>query len=107
MNKMVEKLRTKSPKLDCKVVGIPNEFFGGMVDVSGLVTGGDFIARMKQEDKRERILIPDVMLRHGETVFLDDVSVEEAEEKLGMKIDVLKVDGGEFLDAFIIGGQNG
>ena len=46
------------------------------------------------------------MLRHGETVFLDDVSVKDAEEQLGMKIDVLKVDGGEFLDAFINGGQN-
>ncbi|MBO7275700.1 MAG: DUF512 domain-containing protein [Clostridia bacterium] len=107
MNKMVEKLRTKCPKLDCKVVGIPNEFFGGMVDVSGLVTGGDLIARMQKEEKRERILIPDVMLRHGETVFLDDVSIQDAENKLGMKIDVLKVDGGEFLDAFITGVQNG
>ncbi|MBQ2865390.1 MAG: DUF512 domain-containing protein [Clostridia bacterium] len=107
MNKMVEKLRTKCPKLDCKVVGIPNEFFGGMVDVSGLVTGGDLIKRMQSEEKRERILIPDVMLRHGETVFLDDVSIQDAEEKLGMKIEVLKVDGGEFIDAFIAGGQNG
>jgi NifB/MoaA-like Fe-S oxidoreductase len=88
-------------------VGIPNEFFGGMVDVSGLVTGGDLIARMQKEEKRARILIPDVMLRHGETVFLDDVSIQDAENKLGMKIDVLKVDGGEFLDAFITGGQNG
>ena len=47
------------------------------------------------------------MLRHGETVFLDDVSIQDAEEKLGMKIDVIRVDGGEFLDACIIGGQNG
>lgn len=107
MTGCVDMVKAKCPELDCRVIGIPNEFFGGMVDVSGLVTGGDLIKRMAQEEKRERILIPDVMLRHGETVFLDDVSVKDAEEQLGMKIDVLKVDGGEFLDAFINGGQNG
>ena len=39
------------------------------------------------------------MLRHGETVFLDDVSVEEMEQKLGTKVRVLPVDGGAFCDA--------
>ena len=53
MKECVEKLKVKCPDLDCKVVGIPNDFFGGMVDVSGLVTGSDLIKRMQQEEKRE------------------------------------------------------
>lgn len=107
MKECIEKVKTKCPKLDCKVIGIPNEFFGGMVDVSGLVTGGDLINRLLKEEKRSRVLIPDVMLRHGETVFLDDVKLEEAENILGMKIEVHTPDGGEFLDAIVYGGENG
>lgn len=107
MKDCVEKVKTKCPDLDCKVIGIPNEFFGGMVDVSGLVTGEDLINRLLKEEKRSRVLIPDVMLRHGETVFLDDIKIEDAEMKLGMKIEVHTPDGGEFLDAIVYGGENG
>ena len=39
------------------------------------------------------------MLRHGETVFLDDVTVEQLERELGAQVRTVDVDGGAFCDA--------
>ena len=66
-----------------------------------LVYGDVYIIRQVKDVLRpgEELWIPDCMLRHGETVFLDDVSVEEMEQKLGTKVRVLPVDGGAFCDA--------
>ena len=70
------------------------------MDVAGLLTGGDIIRQVKDVLRPgEELWIPDCMLRHGETVFLDDVSVKEMEQSLGTKVRVLPVDGGAFCDA--------
>ena len=105
MKTCVEKVRKKCPGLDCRVIGIPNEFFGLTVDVTGLVTGGDLIKRLKSEPRVSRIIIPDVMLRHGETVFLDDVSIDDVRRELDTEIDVRLVSGEEFLSALTVGGK--
>jgi len=69
---------------------IPNRFFGETVTVAGLVTGADIVhERMKRTKPRvvyERAIIPGCMLRSGETVFLDDMSLIEVEEATGIPI---------------------
>ncbi len=87
--------------LEIEVVPIVNDFFGHTVTVAGLVTGGDLIAQLKGRDLGDELLIPSVMLRHEQDIFLDDVSLEEVSRQLGIKIRTVDNDGGEILDAFL------
>ncbi|MBQ9932682.1 MAG: DUF512 domain-containing protein, partial [Ruminiclostridium sp.] len=80
-------------KLDYHVYPIVNHFFGETVTVAGLITGQDLIAQLKGKDLGTRVLIAQNMLRHGETVFLDDVTLEEAEAQLGVPIIPVPQDG--------------
>ena len=63
-----------------------NKFFGKTVTVSGLITGNDLIQALKDKDLGEALIIPSNMLRAETDVFLDDVTVPEAEQKLNCKI---------------------
>ena len=69
-----------------RVKQIKNEFFGGGVTVSGLVVGRDIAEQLKDADPGECIFIPTVMLRAGEDVFLDDMTVSQLSEKLGVPV---------------------
>ena len=75
-----------------QVKQIKNEFFGGGVTVSGLVVGRDIAAQLKGGDLGECIFIPSVMLRSGEDVFLDDMTVSELSEKLGVPVHTVPSD---------------
>ena len=91
----------KFPNIHGTVYAIRNDFFGPMITVSGLITGQDLIAQLKDQDLGERLLIPCNMLRAGENVFLDDITVEEAEEALQIKITVVNEDGASFVHAVV------
>ena len=75
------------------VYGIVNRFFGETVDVAGLVTGGDLMDQLTGRDLGERLLIPSVMIRHGGDVFLDDVTLTQAAERLGVPVIPVETDG--------------
>ena len=74
---------------DITVYAIKNEFFGETITVSGLLTGSDIINQLKDKDLGDEILIPENMLRADTEVFLDDVTVTELSEKLGVKVRVV------------------
>ena len=101
MERMVGLIREKCPGLDGKVIGIRNEFFGETVDVSGLVTGGDLLRQLKGNLNGSRLLLPIVMLRDKQNVFLDDVTPDDLERELGVSVYPLEIDGGVFLDAVL------
>lgn len=61
---------------------IRNEFFGGGVTVAGLVTGHDILEQLHGVELGQRLLVPEVMLRDGEDVFLDDLRLEDLARKL-------------------------
>ena len=87
--------------VDIKVFPVVNRFFGETVDVAGLLTGSDLLAALKGEDLGERLLISATMLRHGGDVFLDDVSLAELSEALGVPVVPVRPDGAELLDAVV------
>ncbi|MBR4153034.1 MAG: DUF512 domain-containing protein [Selenomonadaceae bacterium] len=60
-----------------RILPVENKFFGSKVNVSGLLTGGDIIAALKEVGERDLILIPATALKSGEEIFLDDVSLAE------------------------------
>ncbi len=82
-----------------KVHAIENRFFGPTITVSGLVTGGDLIDQLRDKPLGERLLIPVNMLRHGEDVFLDDVTIADVERELGVKVVPVNQDGFDLCDA--------
>lgn len=89
----------KYEKLQVTVAAIRNDFFGGSVTVSGLVTGGDIIAQLKDKDIGDELLIPENMLRAQGDLFLDNVSVEEVENALSVKVRVVQSGGYNLCEA--------
>lgn len=77
---------------------IVNRFFGETVTVSGLITGQDLVGQLRGEEADE-ILITESMLREGEDVFLDDMTLLEAQQALGIRITPVPDDGAELLYA--------
>ena len=85
------------------VYPIINRFFGETITVSGLITGTDLMEQLRGKDLGERLLIPDNMLRAGERVLLDDVTVEQVEEALGVTVIPVPADSGFDLADAILG----
>ncbi len=73
-----------------RTAAIENQLFGSSVTVSGLVSGGDIIRELIGSDCGEAVLVPDVMIKEGEGVFLDDVSITELEKQLGVQVVVFE-----------------
>lgn len=91
----------KCGNINGRVYAIENDFFGHTIDVAGLVTGGDLIAQLKGRELGRRLLLPVNMLRDGETVFLDDVSLRDVERELGVTVRVTEQDGGDLFSAML------
>ena len=81
----------------CKVYGIKNEFFGGGVDVSGLITGSDIVSSLKDKKINSDVLLPACMFRDQEDVFLDDMTIQETAHILGMHFVKTPVNGHDFV----------
>lgn len=89
--------------LTVNVVKVKNEFFGETVTVAGLLTGNDLKEQLKNIDFGDVLLIPAVSLRNERDKFLDDVTIEELSEYLGINVVPVENDGQRFLDE-ILGG---
>ncbi len=74
---------------EINVYPIRNDFFGELITVSGLVCGCDLIKQLKDADLGDELLLPINMMRSGERYFLDDVTVDELEKALGVKVTVV------------------
>ena len=85
------------------MVPIPNRFFGESITVAGLITGRDLIGGLREGSLGARLLIPQNMLRHEENVFLDDVTVDEVEDALKVRVVPVEQDGGALVDAIFEG----
>ncbi len=91
----------KWPGVQLKVVPIRNDFFGESITVSGLITGGDLINQLR-DVPMDRLLLPMSMLRQEGDLFLDDVSVEQVEEALGVPITfIVETDGTALFEAML------
>lgn len=102
LQKIVDMCREKCGNIIGNVYPMVNRFFGETITVSGLITGRDLIEQLKGKALGERLLIPDSMLRAGERIFLDDVTVEQVEEALGVPVTALPADSGfDLVDAIL------
>ncbi len=94
---LAEELKEKYPNTNVNVYDITNEFFGERITVSGLITGQDLKKQLKDKDLGEKLLLPCNMLRSGEEVFLDDVTVSELSEYLQIPVEIVESDGAVLL----------
>lgn len=102
IRKMAERLMQELTQVQIHVYEIRNDFFGERITVSGLLTGQDIIAQLKGKELGERLLLPQNVLRSGEMVFLDDVTVGEMEKALQVKVDIVKSSGYDFVDSVLM-----
>ena len=99
--RMAEGMEEMFPNLKLHVYAITNDFFGEMITVSGLLTGQDIIAQLQGVSLGERILLPQNVLRSGEEVFLDDVTLTEMKNALHLPIDIVKSSGYDFVSCIL------
>ncbi|MDH4027446.1 MAG: DUF512 domain-containing protein [Nitrospirota bacterium] len=76
--------------LDLDIFKVENSFFGPTVTVAGLLTGKDILKAVVGKTKADCLLVPDVTLRSESDVFLDNVTIRELEESLGMRVRVIE-----------------
>ncbi len=103
IRELADRLMEVFPYLQIQVLAIRNNFFGETITVSGLVTGRDLIEQMKEFKETcetgDTLLIPVNMLRMGERVFLDDLTIEDIEAELHMKLNPVEPGGKDFIEA--------
>ena len=82
LNSMLDALRAKSSALQIDLVPVRNDFFGGTVDVTGLLTGQDIVKALKGRELGDEILLAGTMMKAGEDIFLDDMTLEDLSQAL-------------------------
>lgn len=101
MKKIMAMINEKFPNITINTQPIKNNFFGGGVNVSGLVTGGDLINQLKGKNIGERLIIPSSMLRFENDLFLDDVSTDDVERELKVELIAVNNNGSDLVNAII------
>ncbi|MBP3542771.1 MAG: DUF512 domain-containing protein, partial [Lachnospiraceae bacterium] len=89
----VEQIMDKFPQVKVHLYEITNEFFGENITVAGLLTGQDLIKQLKGQELGDVLLLPSVMFKSGEEVFLDDITLSELENALQVKVNIVKSSG--------------
>ncbi len=89
------------PQKNIQVFAIRNDFFGEQITVAGLLTGQDILRQLKGKPLGERLLLPCSLLRSGEEVFLDDMTVEELKKALQVKIVIVNSNGQDLYQALL------
>lgn len=103
MKRIMSMINEKFPNITINTRAIKNNFFGGGVNVSGLVTGGDLIDELRGDDIGDRLIIPSSMLRFENDLFLDDVSTDDVERELGVTLVPVNNNGNDLVEAVIAG----
>lgn len=101
LRELIDELRKKCHNLQCEVYPIVNDFFGHHINVAGLVTGQDLMGQLQGRPLGEILLIPSVMLRSEGDLFLDDVSLAQVEQALGVRVLPVDNDGWQLLEALL------
>ena len=95
----IENAEEKWHNISCKVYKIRNDFFGETITVTGLITGQDLIAQLKNQQLGDVLLLTSNMIKRDSDLFLDDCTISEVEKALNVKIKIIDNDGFSLFDA--------
>ena len=101
LDKLVKGIMKVYPGRKVHIYPIRNDFFGEKITVAGLITGQDLIAQLKDKPLGDRLILPSVMFKSGEEVFLDDITKTQAEDALQSPINRVKSSGYDLVDAIL------
>ena len=96
-----EQIRSRYPNMDLQVVCITNHFFGERITVTGLLTATDILEQLKDRDLGDWIVMPSVVLKADEDIFLDDISLEDVQRTLQVPIHIVKSNGMGFIQSVV------
>ncbi len=97
MRVLLDEAAAACDNLKGTVAEIRNDFFGPLVSVAGLITGQDLVAQLRGRELGERVLISANMLRDGGDVFLDDYTLPQVAEAIGVPVIPVEIDGADLL----------
>lgn len=94
--------RLLEPKgIDLRVIPVTNQYFGGQVTVTGLLTGHDIVMALGKHFEGQRILLPRTVLRDDGALMLDNMTVSELAASSGARIEVVEPNPEALLDAIL------
>ena len=99
LEQLAQEFMQRYPKKHIQVFAVRNDFFGEQITVAGLLTGRDLVHQLKGKDLGDRLLLPCSMLRSGEEIFLDDMTVTELKNALQVKTVIVNSNGQDLYDA--------
>ena len=76
--------------VDFRLLGLPSPYWGQDQVVTGLLTGQDLIDGLAGQDLGDELLLPSVMLRQGQPVFLDDMTLEQVRQALPVPVRIVQ-----------------
>ncbi len=97
--KLIEKAEKKWHNISCKVYKIRNDFFGETITVTGLITGQDLIAQLKNQPLGDILFLTSNMIKKDSDLFLDDYTISDVEKALDVKIKIIDNYGFSLFDA--------
>ena len=101
LKRLLDRMAEVYPGRKIHLYPIRNDFFGEMITVAGLIPGQDLVAQLKGKPLGSRLLLPSVMFKSGEEVFLDDMTRAQAEAALQIPINIVKSGGYDLLSAIL------
>lgn len=94
---LVDKLRGEK----IHIYKIENNFFGKKITVTGLITGRDLINQLKGKPLGEKLVLSKSMFKHDEEIFLDNTTLDDVKNELGVEIVLNDNDGYQLLDTLL------
>ena len=101
LRELMDRVEEKFSGVKINVYPIINNFFGEMINVSGLIVGGDLISQLKNQQLGNELLISSSMLRFENDLFLDDVSIDDVMKELHIKVTPVHNDGTMLVNAIL------
>ena len=101
MCEMAKCIMEKCPNVQIDVYKIINNFFGDTITVSGLVTATDIIDQLKDKNLGETLYIPRSMLKADEEIFLDNITLENLSDIMGLEVVPCLTEGKDFIDKIL------
>ena len=101
MCEMAKCIMEKCPNVQIDVYNIINNSFGDTITVSGLVTATDIIDQLKDKNLGETLYIPRSMLKADEEIFLDNITLENLSDIMGLEVVPCLNEGKDFIDKIL------
>ncbi len=101
MCQAADKIKEAIPNIEFNVYPIKNNFFGERITVTGLLTGQDILAQLKDKEIGDALLLPCNVLKADEDIFLDDMTLLELQNALQVPVIIVQSNGTDLLKSII------